>query len=84
MHESALIADLVAAVDAACGDARPVRLRVRLGELSHLTPPHFEEHLGDTSLAGVAVEYGPPLPAADPRSQTLLLESVTVAGTPRP
>jgi hypothetical protein len=72
--------DIVAAVEAAAAGERPVRLRVRLGALSHFTPEHFVEHLGDTRLAGVEVDFGPPLPPTDPRAQTVLLESVVVAG----
>ena len=78
MHERKLIEDIVGAAAAAAGDARPIRLRVRLGALSHLTPSHFVEHLGDTPLAGVEVEFGPPIPPDDPRAQSVLLESVRV------
>jgi hypothetical protein len=79
VHERKLMEDIVAAVWAAAGDGRPVRIRVRLGELSHFTPAHFVEHLEDTPLAGVAIDFGAPIPAADPRSQSVLLESVVVA-----
>lgn len=78
MHERHVIDDLVGAVEAIAGGSRPVRLRVRLGALSHFSEEHFVEHLGDTSLAGVAVEFGDPIPPADPRSQSVLLESVSI------
>ena len=55
-----------------------MRLRVRLGELSHFSEAHFVEHLGDTKLAGVEVEFGEPIPRSDPRAQSVLLESVSV------
>jgi hypothetical protein len=55
-----------------------VRIRVRLGALSHLTPEHLRAHLADTPLAGVAVDFGPALDPTDPRAQSVLLESVTL------
>jgi len=79
VHERRVMEDIVGAVETAAAGARPVRLRVRLGELSHFSPEHFVEHLGDTSLAGVEVEFGEPIPRTDPRAQTVLLESVIVA-----
>lgn len=78
MHERRLMEDLVRAVETLADGARPVRLRVRLGALSHFTPEHFVEHLRDTPLAGVAVDFGEPLPPTDPRAQSVLLESVSV------
>jgi len=79
VHERRVMEDLVRAAEAAAGGVRPVRLRVRLGELSHFSELHFVEHLADTSLAGVEVEFGPPIPRSDPRAQSVLLESVSVA-----
>jgi hydrogenase nickel incorporation protein HypA/HybF len=79
VHERKLIEDIVAAVELASAGERPVRMRVRLGELSHFTPEHFVEHLEDTSLKGVEVDFGPAIPATDPRSQSVLVESVSVA-----
>ena len=70
--------DLVGAVETIADGARPVRLKVRLGSLSHFTPEHFVEHLQDTPLAGVEVDFGDPLPPTDPRAQSVLLESISV------
>jgi hypothetical protein len=70
--------DLSRAVETIADGARPVRLKVRLGSLSHFTPEHFVEHLQDTPLAGVEVEFGEPLPPTDPRAQSVLLESISV------
>ncbi|HEY6016615.1 MAG TPA: hypothetical protein VIU16_07510 [Gaiellaceae bacterium] len=78
MHERRVMEDLVGAVERIADGSRPVGLRVRLGALSHFTPEHFVEHLQDTPLAGVEVEFGDPLPPTDPRSQSVLLESVRV------
>jgi hypothetical protein len=79
VHERKLMEDIVGAVEQAAAGARPVRLKVRLGELSHFSPQHFVEHLGDTPLAGVEVEFGETIPRTDPRAQSVLIESVTVA-----
>ena len=49
MHERALMDDLVAKVVAVAnaeGATAVVRIRVRLGALSHFTPEHFVEHWG--------------------------------------
>ena len=78
MHERRVMDDLARAVATIADGARPVRLKVRLGSLSHFTPEHFVEHLQDTPLAGVEVEFGDPLPPTDPRAQSVLLESISV------
>jgi len=52
MHEQATIRDLVATVlnVAEENDAkRVVRIKVKLGALSHFTPEHFEEHWVDAA-----------------------------------
>ncbi len=78
MHERKVMDDLVRAVGLAADGARPVRLKVRLGALSHFSEQHFVEHLQDTELAGVEVDFGEPIPPTDPRAQSVLLESVSV------
>lgn len=78
MHERHVMQEIVTAVEAITDGARPLRLRVRLGELSHFTEQHFVQHLEDTRLAGVVVDFGEPIPATDPRSQSVLLESVSI------
>jgi Zn finger protein HypA/HybF involved in hydrogenase expression len=57
MHEQATIKDLVATVlhVAAENDAkRVVRIKVKLGALSHFTPEHFEEHWVDAAAGTIA------------------------------
>ena len=57
MHERALMDDLVrkvlAVVEAEHASA-VVRIRVRLGALSHFTPEHFREHWKDASRGTLA------------------------------
>lgn len=85
MHEKALMDDLMRKIlEVADGEggSRVVRIRVRLGALSHFTPEHFREHFVDAS-AGTAAE-GAELEATldlDPTAegaQGVLLESVVV------
>ena len=57
MHEARLMQDLmarVAAVAAAEGGGRVVRVDVWLGALSHFSPGHFAEHFADASLGTIA------------------------------
>lgn len=57
MHERALMDDLlrkVLAVAEAEGAQAVLRIRVRLGALSHFTPEHFREHWEDASRGTLA------------------------------
>jgi hydrogenase nickel incorporation protein HypA/HybF len=86
VHERALMDDLVVKVLAVAEAERAVkvvRIRVRLGVLSHFTPEHFAEHWADASRGTVA--EGSKVEAtidSDPTSeaaQGVVLESVEVA-----
>jgi hydrogenase nickel incorporation protein HypA/HybF len=86
MHEKALMDDLMAkilAVAEAEGGARVVRIRVRLGALSHFTPNHFREHFVDASRGtladGAAVEAQLDNDPAAANATGVILESVNVA-----
>ncbi len=85
MHERALMEDLVRkvlAVAEAEQAVRVVRIRVRLGALSHFTPEHFREHWLDASLGtlaeGAAVEATLDDELAGEAAQGVVLESVEV------
>lgn len=85
MHERALTADLVRMVErvaAEQGASRVVRLRVRLGALSHLTPEHFREHFRDaargTAAEAAEVEAVVDGDVHDPRAADVVLETVEV------
>ena len=64
-----------------------VRIRVRLGALSHFTPAHFREHWDDAS-AGTIAEGAKVEAVLDPdlvgkAAQGVVLESVEVATSER-
>ena len=57
MHEKALIDDLIRKIESTAqvhGAKRVIRIRVRLGVLSHFTPEHFKEHFDDAARGTVA------------------------------
>lgn len=81
MHEQTLMRDLMRQIEEVArreGAVRVSGIRVRVGDLSHLTPERFREHFEEASRgtlaegAAVSVE-----PAADPaQRQAVVLESV--------
>ena len=86
MHERALMDDLVAKVlEVAEAEraTRVVRIRARLGVLSHFTPEHFREHWVDASRGTVAegaeVEASVDSELEGSAAQGVMLESVEVA-----
>jgi hydrogenase nickel incorporation protein HypA/HybF len=86
VHEKALMDDLVRkleAVSQAEGGGRIVKVRVRLGALSHFTPEHFNEHFVDatrgTPADGAEVEAEVGTDPTEPAAQGVVLESVDVA-----
>jgi Zn finger protein HypA/HybF involved in hydrogenase expression len=89
MHEEALLRDLRRKVDELSvqhGGARIVRARVTLGALSHLDEPRLRElwtramHGGAGEAAALEVNLLPGLD--DPRSSSVVLESVTFGEPP--
>jgi hydrogenase nickel incorporation protein HypA/HybF len=86
MHEQATIRDLVAVVEQVALEhyaTRVVRIKVRLGALSHFTPEHFAEHWQDatrgTIAAGSKVEATLLEDLTDPDAQGVVLEDIEVA-----
>ena len=85
MHERALMEDLVGkvvAVAEAERATRVVRIRVRLGALSHFTPEHFREHWVDASRGtvaeGAAVDATLDTELEGEAAQGVVLESIEV------
>lgn len=85
MHEKALIEDLVRRIEATAraeGADRVIRIRVRLGALSHFTEEHFREHFVDasrgTAAEGAAVEAALDTDTTSPGAQGVVLESIDV------
>ena len=86
MHEQATIRDLVATVLKVAEEnsaTRVVRIKVKLGALSHFTPEHFVEHWVDASASTIAegckVEAELSEDLTDPNAQGVVLEDVEIA-----
>jgi hydrogenase nickel incorporation protein HypA/HybF len=85
-HELATIRDLVAKVEQVAleNDAtRVVRIKVKLGALSHFTPEHFAEHWVDAATGTIAedcqIEAELSDDLTDPNAQGVVLEDVEIA-----
>ncbi len=85
MHEASLMANLmrrIESVAAAEGAARIVRVSVRLGALSHMSPEHFSEHFARASAGGIAAGAALDVvvgeDAKDSNAADVLLECVEV------
>jgi hydrogenase nickel incorporation protein HypA/HybF len=86
MHEQATIRDLVRTVLHVAeenGATRVVRVKVRLGALSHFTPEHFVEHWVDATAGTIAegskVESVLSEDLTDPNTHGVVLEDVEIA-----
>ena len=86
MHEQATIRDLVAKVEeiARENDAkRVVRIKIKLGALSHFTPEHFVEHwqdaTGGTLSEGCKVEAELSEDMTDAQAHGVILEDIEIA-----
>jgi hydrogenase nickel incorporation protein HypA/HybF len=83
MHEKHLTEDLVRKLEALAADeggAHVMRIRVRLGALSHFTPEHFREHFeqaaAGTLAEGAEVQAELSTDPTAPGAQGVLLETV--------
>ena len=83
MHEKHLTEDLVRKLEelaVAEGGNRVIRIRVRLGALSHFTPDHFREHFeaaaAGTLAEGAEVQAELTTDPTAPGAQGVLLETV--------
>jgi hydrogenase nickel incorporation protein HypA/HybF len=83
MHEKHLTEDLVRKLEALAaeeGGVQVMRIRVRLGALSHFTPEHFREHFDEaatgTLAEGAVVEAELDTDPTAPGAQGVLLETV--------
>jgi hydrogenase nickel incorporation protein HypA/HybF len=85
MHETGLVRDLIRRIEltaAANGGGRVRGVRVWIGALTQFSASHFREHFEDESRGTIAegallaiVESDD---EADPRAQSLLLESIDI------
>lgn len=85
MHEAALMKDLMSKIlktAEAQGAKRVIKIKVKLGALSHMTPEHFREHFEQVSpgtlAAGARLEAEQLTDIHDPKAQDILLESIEV------
>ena len=85
MHERALMQDVMRRIEAVAREAggrRVVRIRVRLGALSHFDEAHFREHFEDaargTAAEGARVDATVDADPTAPGAQGVLLVSVEV------
>jgi hydrogenase nickel incorporation protein HypA/HybF len=83
MHEKHLTEDLIRKLESLAageGGARVIRIRVRLGALSHFTPEHFREHFEDaargTLAEGAEIQAELGADPGAPGAQGVLLETV--------
>ena len=86
MHEFSLIKDLIHKITTIAGEqhARKVlRVTVKLGALSHISPEHFQEHFVHASRGTVAegaqLTIKVMFDITDPQSQDVMLENIAVA-----
>jgi hydrogenase nickel incorporation protein HypA/HybF len=83
VHEQALMRDLMREIGEVAGGRRVVRIRVRLGALSHFTDAHFREHFEDASRGtladGAEVVTTSETDPTSPSAQGVVLESIDVA-----
>ena len=83
MHEKALMDDLMRKLESeakAEDGRRVIRIRVRLGALSHFTEAHFREHFEHASRGTIAegaeVEAELRTDPTEPNAQGVVLESI--------
>lgn len=85
MHEMGLFKDLLRKIESISKehqDKRIVKLKVKLGALSHLSPDHFLDHFDTFSIGtaceGASVEIIEEKDPDAPHAQEVVLESVEV------
>lgn len=81
MHERALMDDVMRKIEqvvVAEGASRVLRIRVRLGALSHFTPDHFREHFVDASQGTLAAGAVVDARLDEARTTDVVLEEIEV------
>ena len=83
MHEMSLLADILRKIATIAGEnqvERVLKVKVKLGALSHISPEHFREHFEDaipgTAAEGAELEVEALSDINDPHAQEIILESV--------
>ncbi len=85
MHEQSLMTDLMKKIQSIASDQgadRIVKVRVKLGALSHISPEHFREHFVQAAMGTCAenaqLEVELLQDIHDPNAQEILLDSVDI------
>lgn len=85
MHELSLMKDLIRKIEsiASAQSARKVlSIRVKLGALCHISPPHFMEHFVESSIGTIAegakIEFEVMNDITHPQAQDVLLDSLVM------
>ena len=85
MHEHSLIADMISKIEAIAREnhaQRVVKVRLRLGALSHMSPEHMREHFAaaaqGTLAQGAVLESELSTDIDDPRARDIVIDSVDV------
>ena len=85
MHEHSLIADMIRKIEAIAREnhaQRVVKVRLRLGALSHMSPEHMREHFAaaaqGTLAQGAVLESELSTDIDDPRARDIVIDSVDV------
>lgn len=86
MHEASLMNDLIRKIEAVAREqnvTKVLRISVKLGALSHMSPSHFRDHFSvvsqGTLAEGATLDIEVLTDAHDPHAQEILLESVEIA-----
>jgi hydrogenase nickel incorporation protein HypA/HybF len=85
MHEQSLMADLMRKINAIGEEQQAnkiIRVKVKLGALSHISANHFREHFVQAALGSCAeqahLEIETLMDLDDPHAQEILLDSVEI------
>jgi len=83
VHEMSLLADIMRKIESIAREnevERVLKVKVRLGALSHISAEHFREHFEDaipgTPAEGAELEVLTLTDINDPQAQEIILESV--------
>lgn len=89
MHEASLMKNLmdqILKIAHAQGAQSVLRIKVKLGALSHMSPEHFQEHFDQISpgtiAEGAIIEAIQLTNLQDPLAQAILLDSIEVEEPP--
>ncbi len=87
MHEFTLMADILRQIDAVAeehGADKVLKVKIKLGALSHISAEHFREHFESgargTAAEGAVLEVEELTDVKDARAQSIILDTVELPG----